>query len=246
MSLLRGPARFILKLLGWKLLDLPQRPAKAVVIAYPHTSNWDFPLTLLALAALLLRRAVGGQGHHVSRRLRSASALHGRRRGESARTHRLRRAPGRRVSPARAFPPDHGHRRHARPSRPAGSPASTGWRWPPMCRSFLPWSTTRKREVGLLSSITLSGDRRRRHGAHRHLLRRPRGLPPQECITDPITMKKQQTISHREHREHRGSKTHQLCTARILNIGDQAGSLGLDARFFSVPSVPSVVKVFNQ
>ena len=52
MSLLRGPARFILKLAGWKLIDLPQRPAKAVVIAYPHTSNWDFPLTLLAIAAL--------------------------------------------------------------------------------------------------------------------------------------------------------------------------------------------------
>ncbi|MBI5900427.1 MAG: 1-acyl-sn-glycerol-3-phosphate acyltransferase [Rhodocyclales bacterium] len=42
----------ILKACGWKLLDLPQRPAKAVVIAYPHTSNWDFPVTLLALAAL--------------------------------------------------------------------------------------------------------------------------------------------------------------------------------------------------
>ena len=52
MSILRGPARLVLKLLGWKLIDLPQRPAKAVVIAYPHTSNWDFPLTLLALAAL--------------------------------------------------------------------------------------------------------------------------------------------------------------------------------------------------
>jgi 1-acyl-sn-glycerol-3-phosphate acyltransferase len=52
MNLLRGPARFMLKLMGWKLLDLPHRPAKAVVIAYPHTSNWDFPMTLLALAAL--------------------------------------------------------------------------------------------------------------------------------------------------------------------------------------------------
>jgi len=52
VSLLRGPARLILKLFGWKLLDLPQRPARAVVIAYPHTSNWDFPVTLLALAAL--------------------------------------------------------------------------------------------------------------------------------------------------------------------------------------------------
>lgn len=52
MSLLKAPARLILKLFGWKLLDLPQLPAKAVVIAYPHTSNWDFPVTLLALAAL--------------------------------------------------------------------------------------------------------------------------------------------------------------------------------------------------
>lgn len=52
MSLLRGSARLALNLTGWKLLDLPERPPKAVVIAYPHTSNWDFPLTLLALAAL--------------------------------------------------------------------------------------------------------------------------------------------------------------------------------------------------
>lgn len=41
--------------MGWKLLDLSERPAKAVVIAYPHTSNWDFPLTLLALVALPFR-----------------------------------------------------------------------------------------------------------------------------------------------------------------------------------------------
>jgi 1-acyl-sn-glycerol-3-phosphate acyltransferase len=52
MGLLRATSRLILKAFGWKLLDLPQRPAKAVVIAYPHTSNWDFPVTLLALAAL--------------------------------------------------------------------------------------------------------------------------------------------------------------------------------------------------
>jgi 1-acyl-sn-glycerol-3-phosphate acyltransferase len=55
MSLLRITARFLLRLLGWKLLDLPQRPAKSVVIAYPHTSNWDFPITMLALAALPFR-----------------------------------------------------------------------------------------------------------------------------------------------------------------------------------------------
>lgn len=55
MNLLQGSARWLLKLMGWKLIDLAQRPAKAVVIAYPHTSNWDFPLTLLALAALPFR-----------------------------------------------------------------------------------------------------------------------------------------------------------------------------------------------
>jgi len=52
VKLLCSPARSLLKLMGWKLIDLPQRPANAVVIAYPHTSNWDFPMTLLALAAL--------------------------------------------------------------------------------------------------------------------------------------------------------------------------------------------------
>lgn len=47
-------ARLLLKLMGWKLLDLPERPARAVVIAYPHTSNWDFPMALIGLAALAL------------------------------------------------------------------------------------------------------------------------------------------------------------------------------------------------
>ena len=54
MNFLRVLARFILALVGWKLLDLPQRPDKAVVVAYPHTSNWDFPLALLYLAATRL------------------------------------------------------------------------------------------------------------------------------------------------------------------------------------------------
>ena len=54
MKLLSGPARLILKLLGWTLLDLPQRPSRAVAIGYPHTSNWDFVWGLLALAALRL------------------------------------------------------------------------------------------------------------------------------------------------------------------------------------------------
>lgn len=51
-SLHRRLARSMLRLLGWTLLDLPQRPPRAVLVVYPHTSNWDFPLGILARAAL--------------------------------------------------------------------------------------------------------------------------------------------------------------------------------------------------
>ena len=33
-----------LRLAGWKIKGLPPQEKKFVVIAYPHTSNWDFPL----------------------------------------------------------------------------------------------------------------------------------------------------------------------------------------------------------
>ena len=52
MPLSQRLARFVLSLFGWRVIDVPTRPAKAVAIAYPHTSNWDFPLALLGLVAL--------------------------------------------------------------------------------------------------------------------------------------------------------------------------------------------------
>ena len=55
MKLLQLLSRMILRLFGWTLIDIPHRPAKSVVIAYPHTTNWDFPLALLALAGLPFR-----------------------------------------------------------------------------------------------------------------------------------------------------------------------------------------------
>lgn len=48
----RALSRLVLRLAGWRLLDLPTRPRKAVVLGYPHTSNWDFVLAMLGLFAL--------------------------------------------------------------------------------------------------------------------------------------------------------------------------------------------------
>lgn len=42
----------LLGLLGWTLSEPPQRPARAVLIAYPHTSNWDAFYALLAESGL--------------------------------------------------------------------------------------------------------------------------------------------------------------------------------------------------
>jgi 1-acyl-sn-glycerol-3-phosphate acyltransferase len=45
-------ARWILKMLGWRL-DFEGFPARqGVAIVYPHTSNWDFPIGMLAKWAL--------------------------------------------------------------------------------------------------------------------------------------------------------------------------------------------------
>ena len=45
-------ARWILKMLGWRL-DFEGFPTRqGVAIVYPHTSNWDFPIGMLAKGAL--------------------------------------------------------------------------------------------------------------------------------------------------------------------------------------------------
>lgn len=52
MSLSQHFAKGVLSLAGWKMLDGPPVPPKAVLVGYPHTSNWDLATTLLALLAL--------------------------------------------------------------------------------------------------------------------------------------------------------------------------------------------------
>jgi 1-acyl-sn-glycerol-3-phosphate acyltransferase len=54
-TLLRGFSMAFLKLAGWKVEgSLPAGADKCVLIAAPHTSNWDLPYTLMVAFALRL------------------------------------------------------------------------------------------------------------------------------------------------------------------------------------------------
>ena len=54
-TLLRGMSIAFLRLTGWKVVGkLPPEAVKSVLIAAPHTSNWDLPYTLMVAFALRL------------------------------------------------------------------------------------------------------------------------------------------------------------------------------------------------
>jgi 1-acyl-sn-glycerol-3-phosphate acyltransferase len=54
-NVLRACSLAMLKLLGWKVSgSLPEGQKKCVLIAAPHTSNWDLPYTLMVCFALNL------------------------------------------------------------------------------------------------------------------------------------------------------------------------------------------------
>ena len=54
-TLLRGFSVAFLRLSGWRIEGaLPANASKAVLIAAPHTSNWDLPYTLMVAFALRL------------------------------------------------------------------------------------------------------------------------------------------------------------------------------------------------
>lgn len=47
-------SRALLGLFGWRVVLVPPPVSKAVVIFYPHTSNWDFVIGVLARAAVAI------------------------------------------------------------------------------------------------------------------------------------------------------------------------------------------------
>ncbi len=53
---MRSIARFYFWLIGWKIKDnMPPTLKKCVMVAAPHTSNWDFPIAMAALLILRLK-----------------------------------------------------------------------------------------------------------------------------------------------------------------------------------------------
>jgi 1-acyl-sn-glycerol-3-phosphate acyltransferase len=46
-SMMRLLATFIYRLIGWRSVFVPPPGPKSVLLVYPHTSNWDFPLGVL-------------------------------------------------------------------------------------------------------------------------------------------------------------------------------------------------------
>lgn len=53
--MLKPLSRFILSILGWTTSHAAPVMDKCVLIGAPHTSNWDFPLTLLGLSSMGVR-----------------------------------------------------------------------------------------------------------------------------------------------------------------------------------------------
>lgn len=57
MSIARG----LLRLFGWTVIFVPPPGSKAVIIVYPHTSNWDFPIGILARSTFRLPISYAGK-----------------------------------------------------------------------------------------------------------------------------------------------------------------------------------------
>lgn len=54
-DLFRLAAWLLLRVGGWRIRGEPPRQKKCIVIAYPHTSNWDVPYTLAICLLLRMR-----------------------------------------------------------------------------------------------------------------------------------------------------------------------------------------------
>ncbi|MCP3922347.1 MAG: glycerol acyltransferase [Desulfobacterales bacterium] len=69
-TLARYFSRFVMKLMGWSIGEIPkdmESKKKYVLIAAPHTSNWDFVITLFAAFALKMKVSVMIKNDYVKK-----------------------------------------------------------------------------------------------------------------------------------------------------------------------------------
>lgn len=50
--MIQSISQFMLRVMGWQTISTIPALEKYVLVGAPHTTNWDFPLTLLALSSL--------------------------------------------------------------------------------------------------------------------------------------------------------------------------------------------------
>jgi 1-acyl-sn-glycerol-3-phosphate acyltransferase len=50
--MLKSLSGCLLSLFGWSVIEPPERPPRAVLVGYPHTSNWDGVIALFTKLAL--------------------------------------------------------------------------------------------------------------------------------------------------------------------------------------------------
>jgi hypothetical protein len=115
---MRAISRAMLRLMGWRTEGLtPDEIAahpKYMLIAAPHTSNWDFPITLMVCFVLRNPGVLDGQGQPVQLADRLAVALAGRHRDRPQRQQQYGAEHHRRVRRARAAGDHRRAGRHAR------------------------------------------------------------------------------------------------------------------------------------
>jgi 1-acyl-sn-glycerol-3-phosphate acyltransferase len=56
-----GMATWILKLFGWRVEVVPPPGPKGIIVVYPHTSNWDFPVGYLTRLVMAIPIAFVGK-----------------------------------------------------------------------------------------------------------------------------------------------------------------------------------------
>ena len=77
-QLLSGVSWLFLKLMGWRLEGRPPNEPKYVLIAVPHTTNWDFPITLAMAFIFNFEIFWMGKGFAIQRMERPSDEMDGR------------------------------------------------------------------------------------------------------------------------------------------------------------------------